>query len=67
MTVMLQQEYAASGLLGVTELLGSPLCHTEQPHTKQGGNGSLWPIPASCCVGLLPVAGGEISPPLSAI
>ena len=43
MTVLLQQEYAASGLLGVTELLGGPLCYTDRPHTKRGGNGSLWP------------------------
>lgn len=46
MTVLLQQEYAASGLLGVTELLGGPLCYTDRPHTKRGGNGSLWPITA---------------------
>lgn len=46
MTVLLQQEYAASGLLGVTELLGGPLCYTDRPHTKRGGNGSLWPVAA---------------------
>ncbi len=60
MTVLLQQEYAASGLLGVTELLGGPLCYTDRPHTKRGGNGSLWPVAARLPLAITPIFGGQL-------